>query len=275
MSNTKKHPIGIHIDPKVIEESKEIAGRTDIPIKVGISCLPNFIQYPYTNEDSERLKKAFVVKGKDGKALIRDKKNMLFIAGGGAILGSFDDIFANNPLETMVGIDLSAAQLYNFKYIAERAASEERRGKEFFLRRTPAFSNTSVNGIKVLCRRQEIDERIFGYPLIIELDTKVGRYFPIPAKGLYSEKKRIELVKGDIVDYLKSVEASKAPGLIYISNLSEWQDGLIFKAILGTVKSDNKFPIGTVLVGTHLSETLMIAKVDKEGEPVMVRYILP
>ncbi|EQD69208.1 hypothetical protein B2A_00152 [mine drainage metagenome] len=274
MMSTKRYPLDIRIDQRIIEESKKIEGKTNIPMDIGISFLPNFIQYPYTNEDSDKLKRAFSIKGKDQKPFIRDKKSMLFIVGGGAILGSFNDIFANNQLERIVGIDLSAAQLYNLKHLAERSALEEKRGRESFLRRAPRSTNTTVNSIRVLPEWQDISEKIFGYPLTIEPANEARSYFSIPAKGLYDRKHRIELVKEDIVDYLKRVEAYEAPDLVYISNLSEWGGGSISNAISDVIRSNDKFPIGTTMVGVKLSVVTISVKAVKDGKPVIDTYKL-
>ena len=272
MDGTKKYPLEVHIDKNIIEEGKALACRKDVPLQYGIENTLNFVQYPYTNEDSKELAKAFRVKGPDGKPFIRDKRNMLFIAGGAAIMGSMNDILLNNPIDTMVGIDLLAAQLCNFKYLARRAAAEEIRGKSSFLRRSPSSSNTSTNAINVLYQKQEIDEKLFGYPMVIEPEAKARSYFSVPAKGLYSAKHNIELVKGDIVNYLKDVERNEAPDLIYTSNLSEWSGGKIYGAILDTIKSEDKFALGTTIVGTHLSKTLIAVKVLKDGKPDIETY---
>ena len=272
MDDTKKYPLEVHIDKNIIEEGKALAGRKDVPLQYGIENALNFVQYPYTNEDSKELAKAFRVKDPDGKPFIRGKRSMLFIAGGAAIMGSMNDILLNNPIDKMVGIDLLSAQLCNFKYLARRAAAEEMRGKSSFLRRSPSSSNTSTNAINVLYQKQEIDEKLFGYPMVIEPEAKARSYFSVPAKGLYPAKHNIELVKGDIVNYLKGVERNEAPDLIYTSNLSEWSGGKIYGAILDTIKSEDKFALGTTIVGTHLSKTLIAVKVLKDGKPEIESY---
>ncbi|MGC8538116.1 MAG: hypothetical protein ACP5MZ_04020 [Candidatus Micrarchaeia archaeon] len=270
--NTKKYPLEVHIDGSIIREGKDIASKKDITVEEGVNGLLNFIQYPYTNEDSDALAKAFQAKGHDGKPFIRDKKSMLFIAGGGAIMGSMDSIFKNNQIDRLVGIDLSSAQLCNFKYLARRAALEETKGKHYFLRRAPISSNTQTNAITIVYGNQEIDEKIFGYPLEIDSKERARRYFQIPAKGTYSSKHHVDLVKGDIVKYLKDVEASKAPDLLYISNLSEWSGGKIYSEILDTIKSEDKFALGTVIVGTHKSETYIAVKVLNDSKPEIKTY---
>ena len=270
MYATKRYPLEVHIDNDIIREGREIAGKKDAtPEKV--ESMLNFIQYPYTNEDTEELAKAFRIKGPDGKPFIRDKKSLLFIVGGGAILIVMDDIFANNPVDTRVGIDLSSAQLCNFKYLARRAAAEEIKGKSHFLRRQPRSSNTSANVIKIAYGKQEIDESIFGYPISIDTDAGARGYFSIPAKGLHASKHEVELVKGDIAKYLEEVEAGKAPDLIYVSNLPEWANS-IYSTILDIIKFKDKFTVGTVIVGTYLSKTLIAVKVLNDGKPEIESY---
>jgi hypothetical protein len=272
--DAKKYPLEIHIDSGVIKEGRDVAGmRHNLgPIDKVINSMLDFVQYPYTNEDSEELSKAFKVKGPDGRPFIRDKKSMLFIVGGGAIIGSMEHIFENNPINMLVGIDLNSAQLCNFKYLARRGASEEAKGKYYFLRRSPNSSNTSANAINVTYEKQEIDEKIFGYPITIEPENVAMRYFLVPAKGTYPSRHSVELVKGDIVRYLKEVEESKAPDLIYTSNLSEWSGGKTYNAILDIIRSEDKFALGTTIVGTHLSKTHIAIKVLKDGKQEIETY---
>lgn len=273
MDDTKKYPLDMHIEngAQILMEGKELSKSGAVPVSE-INRMLNFIQYPYTNEDTSELKKAFRAKGPDGKPFIRDKKSMLFIVGGGAILGIMDDIFANNPINTLVGIDKSSGQLLNFKYLARRAAYEEARGKSYFLRRKPQTSNTVVNLINITYRKQEISEDIFGYPLSIDPHDSSKGYFKIPAKGLYAPEHKVQLVKEDIAEYLKNVEATMAPDLIYASNLPEWRDG-IYNTIIETIRSDEKFPSGTTIVSTQFKLRIDV-KVLRDGKPDIESYHL-
>ena len=271
MYATKRYPLEVHIGNDIIEKGRGMIGKNAATLEEADSTL-NLMRYPYTNEDLNELEKAFKVKGPDGKVLIRDKKSMLFIAGGGAILGIMDSILANNPLDRLVGIDISSAQLCNFKYLARRAASEEKRGRRSFLRRSPSSSNTTANAINIVYKKQEIDEKLFGYSIAIKPEIGGRSYFQIPAKGLQASKHDIELVKEDIAKYLRDVERDKAPDLIYISNLSEWSEGKIYEAMLNTIKSEDKFALGTTIIGMHLSKAFIAVKVLKDGKPDIEMY---
>ncbi len=270
----KKYPLDVRIDPRIIEEGKIASSKANVPFQEAVLSLPNFVQYPYTNEDSEKLRKAFNLRTKNGNPLIRGKRNLLFVIGGGALISSFEDIFNNNKLDTITGIDLSSAQCLNMKYLLERAAKEETRGISSFLRRAPKSSNTETNSMRVSYPKQEISEKIFGYPLTVEPDNKARSYFSVPARGLYNERKTINLRKGDIIDYLRSVEAQRAPDLIYTSNLSEWANGSIYNTILGIVEKGEKFPVGTIIIGSHRGGVIISRKEIKDGKPTMQTYEL-
>ncbi len=169
------------------------------------------LSYPFTNEQifSKSLKQLYE---------INNKKNFLFIVGGGAVVKFLPTLLENNDLKN-TGIDLSARQLLNFEFICNK------------------LNRALDKGISLVSRT----DKNLSSPLSLFNRAKGAEV--IPVEPLPKDAK-INLLQGDILRYLYSVPEESAPDLIYMSNALDWMSREKRELLYGILRKD-KFPDGT------------------------------
>ncbi|MCL5092400.1 MAG: hypothetical protein M1364_01935 [Candidatus Marsarchaeota archaeon] len=198
------------------------------------------VSYPYTNEHAY-----------DGRfSKIENKSKFTFIVGGGLALNLISELLPKNHFESLTGIDVSYAQLLNFKHLCIQHRKAAENNLKVFLRRDVELSKTVANATHIKLESTVIDGGIFGLEGNIRIEPqKRGELskFLIPTLK-FSDIPVMNLYAKDIYGYLAEVTTENAPDLIYFSNVFHWMDNDSTKRIVSLILKDAKFAEGTTLI---------------------------
>ena len=206
--------------PKSKRLRVEIAGMEDL---LRDDNKPEFFLYPYTNEtysasNLDRLRR-----------VVRGRKRLLFVAGGGGILKLLPALAEGNDFESITGVDISPGQLLNFKHLCKRINE----GRETFIRRNTTYGNTvSLKQTAVTGSEHLGDVGVRRYEFFLVPGIKVERSMP-----------GINLIHDSIENYLRRVPDEHAPDVLYLSNVLEWDSSLY-----SVIHKSRKIPKDAVII---------------------------
>ena len=198
------------------------------------------VSYPYTNER--------IYGGEFSK--IENKSKFAFIVGGGLALNLISELLPKNHFESLIGMDVSYAQLLNFKHLCIRHRKAAENNFRVFLRRDVALSKTIANATSIKLDDAVIDGSMFGLEGNIHIEPQKRcdlSKFLIPTLK-FSNMPIMNLYAKDIYEYLAEVATENAPDLIYFSNVFHWMDSNSTRGILRLILKDAKFVEGTTLI---------------------------
>ncbi len=198
------------------------------------------VSYPYTNECV-----------RDGEfSKIENKSKFTFIVGGGLALNLISELLPKNHFESLTGIDVSYAQLLNFKHLCALQRKAAENNLKVFLRRNVKLSKTLANSTHIKLEDVVVDGSMFGLDENISIEPQKRRGFSkflIPALK-FNDIPIMNLYAKDVYKYLAEVTAENAPDLIYLSNVFQWMDNNSVRGILSLILKDAKFVEGTTLI---------------------------
>ncbi|MCL5092876.1 MAG: hypothetical protein M1128_00185 [Candidatus Marsarchaeota archaeon] len=198
------------------------------------------VSYPYTNEHAH-----------DGQfSKIENKSKFTFIVGGGMALNLISELLPKNHFESLTGIDVSYAQLLNFKHLCALQRKAGENNLKVFLRRNVELSKTVANATYINLDDVVIDGSIFGLEGAISIEPQKWRAlskFLIPTLK-FDDIPIMNLYAKDVYGYLTEVTKENAPDLIYFSNVFHWMDSNSVKEIISLIMKDSKFVEGTTLI---------------------------
>ncbi|EET89945.1 MAG: hypothetical protein LVQ97_04405 [Candidatus Micrarchaeales archaeon] len=198
----------------------EIVGMADL---LRSEDRPECFQYPYTNETYSILTLDKL------RRVVRGKKRLLFVVGGGGILKLLPALAEGNDFESITGIDINLGQLLNFKHLCKKINE----GKDVFIRRNTSYGNT-------VSLKQTV---IAGSEWLGNVGLHRYEFFLVPGIKLERNIPGINLIHDSIERYLQRVPDKHAPDVLYLSNVLEWNSDLY-----SVIHKSRKIPKNAVIM---------------------------